>query len=128
MFSNRLDSLRARFGHEDDRAPLKSERAAKLVDKVLSIGSREQIVAINEQKERRWSFLDLGGIKEFEPMPARAHRLPSFDGILQRSVEQRGRHLLAKLGRDESDGFEQTLQVKTRMSGGENDGGIIEEK
>jgi hypothetical protein len=113
ILSDWFDCFRTRFGHQNYRATFKPKGAAKLVDKVLSIRSREQIIAIDEQKERRWSFLDLGGIKEFEVMPARAHWLPPLDGILQRSVEQRRWHLLTKLGGNKSDGFEKTLEVKT---------------
>src|SRR5262245_58906181 len=113
VFSDRFNRFRTRFGHDDNWATFETKGAPQLVDKILSIRSRKQIVPIDE-KEKGWRGLfDLCGIKEFEAVSAHSDGLPPLDRVLQGSIQQRRWDFLAKLGRDEPDCLEQTFQVKT---------------
>ena len=94
---HRHDGPGARLGYQHDGATFIAEGPAQRADKILRVSFRKQFVAVDEQQKRRGRLFHLRGVKKLEPMPQRAAGLLSFDGVVERAVEERGRDFLLQL-------------------------------
>lgn len=70
----------------------------------------------------------MGSVEEFEEVTLTTDWLATFDGLLERSIEEGGGDFLSGLRGDVADGFEEAVEVDAGSGGGEDDGCVIEEE
>src|ERR1043166_2985071 len=91
---HRLDRLGPRLGDKNNRAAFEPEGPPQRSRQIFLVGLREKFVPVHEKEKGRRRLLHLRRIEKFQPMPGRANRLPAFDGVQERTVEDGGRDFL----------------------------------
>lgn len=127
-FAHGLDRFGAGLRREDDRTALVAEGGPHLAGEVLQVGRAEQLVAVHEQQEGRWSLPDLGSVVEPEPVTLVADRLAPLDGVIDRAVEDRRGHLMAQLAGHVAHGLEQAVELEAVLGRGEDDRRVVQEE
>ncbi|MFM1943984.1 MAG: hypothetical protein RI897_2966 [Verrucomicrobiota bacterium] len=118
----------AAFGFEPDGAALVAEGFAELAGEVFFILVGDELGVVDEEAERGWGFIGLGGVEEFEVESALACGRFTGDGFLEGPVDDGGGDLELELAGDVADGFEHTVEVEAGLCGGEDDWGVVEEE
>ena len=109
VFTDRADRFGACLRDQENGATLVTERFAHLIAQILVVSIGEELVPVHEEQERGRSLV------KAEPCANGTDGLQALNSIMQRAVQDGGRHLLPELGGDVTNGFQQAVQVETGL-------------